>query len=203
MAATKEELKSLFAKPGQPELPADVLQELQSIARLHSLPADEVYIKWEAYCIKMGSDETKLDYDTVRALKKDSLETLEREARSSTHHVRGSEKRGVHATPRVPASNDVFGMSVVQPAVASRILRVEQDRWRLARDPSGPTHKQHRQAEGGLRDASSTKGREVGGKEFPHRWPNAGRSQRHSVSLYSDEMRSQSQANGSQVYPVQ
>ena len=114
MAATEHDLKTFFSKPGQPELATEVLLELQSIARLHSLPAEEVYIKWEAYSIKMGSDETRLDYNTVRAFKKDIQDMLEREARSSTH-VRGSDKKGIHATPRAPASNDVFGM-LVAPA---------------------------------------------------------------------------------------
>ena len=99
MAATEDDLKEYFSTPGKDGLPSDVLLELQSIARLHSLPAQEVFFKWESYCIKMGSEETKLDYETGRQFKRDIQETLE--------------KKHVHATPRAGAiANDVFGMCV-------------------------------------------------------------------------------------------
>jgi len=107
-----DELNEFFQVPGESSLPADILGELQSIRRLHSISAQELFFKWESYSIKMGSEETKLDLKTVRALKKDIQETLERENRGKTH-MRSTDKRGVHATPRAPTSNgDAFGMSV-------------------------------------------------------------------------------------------
>ena len=110
MADNGDAFNGFFSVPGESTLPTDVLGELQSTARLHSLSPQELFFKWESYCIKMGSQETKLNYDTVREFKKDVQETLERETRGKTH-MRGSERKSVHATPRPAAKNDdVFGM---------------------------------------------------------------------------------------------
>ena len=106
------DLNEFFSVQGQSTLPPDILGELLSIARLHSLSAQELFFKWESYSIKMGSDETKLDLETVRAFKRDIQEVLEREARGKAN-LRGTDRRTVHATPRAVAnSDDVFGMSV-------------------------------------------------------------------------------------------
>ena len=110
MADYEQELNGLFQMPGESQLPPDVLGELQSTLRLHSMSPQELFYKWESYCIKMGSAETKLNLDTARAFKKDIQEVLDRETRGKTH-MRGSEKRTVHATPRAVANtDDVFGM---------------------------------------------------------------------------------------------
>lgn len=107
-----EELNGFFAPPSGPGLEADVLAELQSVMRLHSISPTELFYKWESYSIKMGSDDMKLNIDTARALKKDVQDGLEREIRSKTH-VRSADKRGV-GTPRNLSSNgDVFGMFVL------------------------------------------------------------------------------------------
>jgi DNA polymerase alpha subunit B len=112
MADTVEQLNDLFAIPGHATIPPDILGELQSIERLHSISSQELYYKWEYYSIKMGSEETKLDLSTVRAFKKDVQETLERETRGRAN-VRSTDKRGLHATPRGAASSDdIFGMWV-------------------------------------------------------------------------------------------
>jgi len=108
-------LNEYFASPGQATLPDDVTTELESTMRLHSLSAEELFFKWESYSIKMGSENTKLDYDTARAFKKDVQESLERETRGKTH-IRGSEKKALHATPRASGQDDVFGMMGVTPA---------------------------------------------------------------------------------------
>ena len=106
-----EELNTLFAPPPATELAPDILGELQSILRLHSTSPQELFFKWESYSIKMGSEETKLVLNTVRAFKKDVQESLERENRGKVH-VRSTDKRsGVHGTPRNTTGNgDVFGM---------------------------------------------------------------------------------------------
>lgn len=112
MANIKDELNDLFAIPPINELPPDVMRELQSILRLHSISPQELSYKWESYTIKMGP-ETKLDLVTTRAFKTDIQELLEREARSKAH-VRSVEKRVAH-TPRIVGKNtDVFGMQVVE-----------------------------------------------------------------------------------------
>ena len=77
--------------------------------RLHSIPPQELFYKWESYSIKMGSDDLKLNIDSARALKKDVQDGLEREIRSKVH-VRSADKRG-GSTPRNVSNNgDVFGM---------------------------------------------------------------------------------------------
>ena len=110
MANIKAELNELFAIPPVTELSPDVLAELQSILRLHSISPQELSYKWESYSMKMGSEQTRLDLETTRAFKKDLQEMLEREARGKAH-VRSVDKRGPYATPRSSGKgDDVFGM---------------------------------------------------------------------------------------------
>ena len=106
-----EELNSLFALPGKP-LEPDVIAELQSIMRLHGLPPQEIFYKWESYSIKMGADDMKLDINTARALKQDVQDGLERESRNKAH-VRRSDNKRTAQLPRTGAhTGDVYGMSV-------------------------------------------------------------------------------------------
>lgn len=108
MADPDVELKERFAS-ANPNMEADVVTELNSIMRLHSLDPQELWYKWESYSMKMGSDDMKLDIETAKALKEDIQSGLERENRSKTH-VLNSNKRG-GATPRnVASKGDVFGM---------------------------------------------------------------------------------------------
>lgn len=110
MASIKAELNELFAIPPVTELTPDVLAELQSVLRLHSISPQELSYKWESYSMKMGSEQTKLDLETTRAFKKDLQEMLEREARGKAH-VRSVDKRSAYATPRSSGKgDDVFGM---------------------------------------------------------------------------------------------
>ncbi|KAG4026413.1 hypothetical protein MFRU_041g00570 [Monilinia fructicola] len=115
MAEVDHELNNLFSSAtdsGRP-IEADVLAELHSIMRLHSLPPQELFYKWESYSIQMGQDDMKLDIDTVRALKQNVQDGLEKENRKTKAHT--SNKR-VAATPRnVGNSNDVFGMLDITP----------------------------------------------------------------------------------------
>ncbi|KAJ5802814.1 uncharacterized protein N7503_005264 [Penicillium pulvis] len=102
------ELNELFAAACPNGLPKDVLAELQSIMRIHSITAEEVFYKWESYSMKMG-DEVKLNMTSVRALKQDIQEALERESRGKAG--RQHEKRtAITATPRASAGGDMFGM---------------------------------------------------------------------------------------------
>jgi DNA polymerase alpha subunit B len=109
MAETQEmELKERFASAGK-EIGPDVMAELQSIMRLHSIDVEELWYKWESYSMKMSSDDMKLNIDTARALKKDVQDGLEQQSRNKAH-VLNSNKRG-GATPRTATNNsDVFGM---------------------------------------------------------------------------------------------
>ena len=102
------ELNDLFAQPNHP-LQEDVVTELQSVARLHSLSEQELFYKWEAYSIKMGAENTRMDYKTVRDFKKDLQDALERESRGKPH-VQSASKRGVVNTPRNANTGDVYGV---------------------------------------------------------------------------------------------
>lgn len=124
--ASKENLNGLFAPTSSEGLEADILGVLESILRLYSITPQELFYKWESYCLKMGggagadngeSGEVKLDLDTARMFSKDVRDGFERSAQQT--HGRGagkaSEKKshGVNATPKAGASGgDVFGMYV-------------------------------------------------------------------------------------------
>lgn len=109
MDDTTAELNELFASSAPDGLPKDVLSELQSILRVQSISPQELFFKWESYCLKMGAEETKLNLDTVRLFKRDVQESLERESRGRAG--RQAEKRSaVTATPRAGMTSDMFGM---------------------------------------------------------------------------------------------
>ncbi|PWY66118.1 DNA polymerase [Aspergillus heteromorphus CBS 117.55] len=109
MDDTVAELNELFAAAAPDGIPKDILAELQSTLRIHSISAQELFYKWESYCLKMGPDELKLDLSTVRLFKKDVQDTLERESRGRAG--RQTEKRvAPTATPRASVKSDVFGM---------------------------------------------------------------------------------------------
>ena len=97
--STTQELQELFSSPPTTDLGPDVLGELRSILRLHSISVQELFYKWESYSIKMGSEDTKLDLDTVRAFKKDVQESLERGMQVKTH-PRSVDKRSNTAGAR-------------------------------------------------------------------------------------------------------
>ncbi|GAB7356616.1 hypothetical protein MBLNU459_g7338t2 [Dothideomycetes sp. NU459] len=107
MADTAADLNELFAAPDT-ELQQDVLGELQSVVRVHSLSPQELFFKWEAYSIKMGPD-TRMDYKTARDFKKDLQDALERESRGKAH-THSASKRSTAATPRSSNTGDVFGV---------------------------------------------------------------------------------------------
>ena len=104
---------ALFAPSAADGASPEVVGELESILRLYSISPQELFYKWESYSLKMGSDDTKLDLDTVRMFKKDVQDGLERDTQGK-HVGRTSERKSnVGATPRgAAATGDVFGMQV-------------------------------------------------------------------------------------------
>lgn len=108
MDDTTFELNELFGSPNT-ELPQDVLLELQSLLRLHSISPQELFYKWESYSIKMGPDTT-LTLKTARDFKKDIQDTLERENRGKAAHARTEKRAGGPASRPGASNNDVFGM---------------------------------------------------------------------------------------------
>jgi len=106
MAATlNENLNALFV-PAADGLQPDILGVLESILRLYSITPQELFYKWESYCLKMGSEETNLDLATARMFQKDVQDNLER----SNEGKRSERKPAVSATPRVASKGDVYGM---------------------------------------------------------------------------------------------
>ncbi|RMZ92490.1 hypothetical protein DV736_g268, partial [Chaetothyriales sp. CBS 134916] len=109
MANVKENFNALFDPAGN-GLSPDILGVLESIQRLFSISPQEIFYKWESYCLKMGAEETKLDLNTARMFQKDVQDSFERDAQAK-QGGRGSEKKiAVSATPRPAASGDVFGL---------------------------------------------------------------------------------------------
>ncbi|KAI1477245.1 DNA polymerase alpha, subunit B [Daldinia eschscholtzii] len=103
------ELNEQFGTPNK-ELPPDVISELRSIMRIHSLSPQDLFFKWESYCIKMDMDGNNLSVESLRALKQDIQDALERSNRTHQVHIK-TEKRST-GTPRNMAkgSGDVYGM---------------------------------------------------------------------------------------------
>ncbi|OQE44607.1 hypothetical protein PENCOP_c002G09013 [Penicillium coprophilum] len=104
------ELNEFFAGSFPDGIPKDILAELLSILRVHSITAEELFYKWESYSIKMGEGVT-LTMSTVRGFKQDVQEALERETRDKLS--RHAEKRSTNmGTPRgaAAAGGDMFGM---------------------------------------------------------------------------------------------
>ncbi|KAJ5558366.1 hypothetical protein N7461_002338 [Penicillium sp. DV-2018c] len=104
------ELNEHFSGSFPDGIPKDILAELLSMLRIHSVSAEELFYKWESYSIKMG-DGVTLTMQTVRGFKQDVQEALERENRDKIG--RHNEKRSANlGTPRgaAAASGDMFGM---------------------------------------------------------------------------------------------
>lgn len=85
-------------------LEPDVVSELQSMMRLHGLSAEDLFFKWESYCIKMDLDaQDSVSLSALRNLKQSIQDALEQK------QVR-AERRPVAATPRAGAGGDVYGI---------------------------------------------------------------------------------------------
>lgn len=105
---TAAELNEKFGT-GAAALEPDVVAELQSIMRLHQLSVQDMFFKWEAYCIKMDMDQMRASIESLRAFKQDLQDALERSNRSQVH-IKTEKRPG--ATPRTASKNtsDVFGL---------------------------------------------------------------------------------------------
>lgn len=96
------ELKARFA-PDR-ELEPDVLGELQSMMRLHGLSAEDLFFKWESYCIRMEVDAQAPTLAAVRSLKQSIQDALE----ESRRLAQAKPERRAAATLRAAA--DVRGL---------------------------------------------------------------------------------------------
>ncbi|TDZ68491.1 DNA polymerase alpha subunit B [Colletotrichum sidae] len=101
------ELKHYFASD-EKGLEPEVLTELQSIMRLHEVSGEDLFYKWESFCIKMDMDAANPDMTHVRTFKAELQDQLEKAAKQQTHI---KTERRAHGTPRaVRGGGDVFGM---------------------------------------------------------------------------------------------
>lgn len=104
-----EELNDKFGT-GSAELEPDMISELKSIMNMHTLSVQDLFFKWESYCLKMDKADMKPTLLTIRALKQDIQDALVRSNRSHVTHIKQEKRPGV--TPRTAAKSggDVFGM---------------------------------------------------------------------------------------------
>jgi DNA polymerase alpha subunit B len=114
------ELQSRFS-PNKP-LEEDVRAELESIMRVHNLSAEDLFFKWESYCIKLDLDAQAISLSAVRNLKQniqDALEKTQRQAQVKT-------ERKVTATPKPKTSAKGMLDSLVPstPATGGRLSRI-------------------------------------------------------------------------------
>ncbi|CAK7565126.1 MAG: DNA-directed DNA polymerase alpha subunit pol12 [Sporothrix epigloea] len=146
MADVASRLNERFGSADGQQLEPDVVMQLQSIMNMHALPMQELYYKWEAYCIKMDLplDQATLTMARLRAFKQDLQDALERR---NQHMALGNSGGGgamhkvkterIAATPR-RGGDDVFGLlGVSTPNPASAVV-VRLGRGRKAATPKGP-----------------------------------------------------------------
>ncbi|EPS37365.1 hypothetical protein H072_8945 [Dactylellina haptotyla CBS 200.50] len=100
--AANEELVDKFG-----DLPDEIMTELQSMLTLYRIDAEELFFKWEEYCLKMGED-VKTDLKNVRAFKQDTREQFEIEMRSKSKTSQTPAGRGAQRT--VKNAGDMFNM---------------------------------------------------------------------------------------------
>ncbi|KAL2889360.1 DNA polymerase alpha subunit B [Ceratocystis lukuohia] len=116
IAAIAADLATFF--PNAERLEPDIITELSSIMRLHELSVEDLFYKWESFCIKMECESANISLESVRSFKRDVQDALERSMRMQTSvAVTGSARRNVQSggsamgTPRAPVrTGDVFGM---------------------------------------------------------------------------------------------
>ena len=72
---TVSELNELFGA-GDKSLGQDVIVEMQSIMRLHNLAPQDLFFKWESYCIKLDIEATQPSYEKMRGFKQDLQDAL-------------------------------------------------------------------------------------------------------------------------------
>lgn len=105
-----EQIQQRFCAGGPIE--PDVLSELQSIMRIHDLSIDDLFFKWESYCIRLDLpvQSSALTLANVRNLKQNIQDDLEKTLRTgAASHAPRSERKPT-ATPRANNNSDVFGM---------------------------------------------------------------------------------------------
>lgn len=89
------------------ELPDEVMVELQNMLRIYNIDAEELFFKWEEYCLKMGED-IKLNLKNITAFKDDARDQFEIEMRVKSKSAQAPAARGPQRTAK--NAGDVFNM---------------------------------------------------------------------------------------------
>lgn len=101
------------------KLTPDIAAEFLAMLTRYHIDDEELFFKWESYCMRMGSENTKLNYDTVIAFKKDVQEQLEKSMRAKARQRDTDASKVVQRTPRhVKGSGDTFALFVFLGVVA-------------------------------------------------------------------------------------
>lgn len=82
------------------DLTPDILAEFLSMLRSYGLDSEELFYKWESYCINRRTEEIKLNLETVRVFKKSVQEQLEKDIRAKARHQNTGASRVIQKTPR-------------------------------------------------------------------------------------------------------
>ncbi|KJR89097.1 DNA polymerase alpha subunit B [Sporothrix schenckii 1099-18] len=121
MADTVARLNERFGAGDDQPLEPDIIVQLQSIMNMHALPVQELFYKWEAYCIRMDLplDQAALTMERLRAFKQNLQDALERRNQEQQNmpqvssHAKKIKTERMAATPRRNAANkggDVYGL---------------------------------------------------------------------------------------------
>lgn len=103
MASDDGALHEHFSPNGP--LEPDVLAELQSTMRLHGLSAEDLFYKWESYCIRLGTEASAMSLPVVRNFKQSVQDELEKS-------IHAQAERKAAATPRAVAKGSARGGDV-------------------------------------------------------------------------------------------
>ena len=126
-------------------LPPEVLTELQLMVRLYSITPEELDFKWQAYMMKIGGEENKMDLKTARDFKRNMQDALERESRGKAQQQRNEAKR-VAPTPRAKGG-DMYDMYVIPLTLFGRrgeVSKTIADSVQFGRDDTGTAEQQQR-----------------------------------------------------------
>lgn len=107
---TVAELNDQFGAGGKALAP-DVVDELRLIMRLHGLEtAQDLFFKWESYCIKMDIEANQPSIETLLAFKESLQLDLEKKAQRAEAHIKTEKRVGATPRPGIKNSGDIFGM---------------------------------------------------------------------------------------------
>ncbi|KAI5811009.1 DNA polymerase alpha subunit B N-terminal-domain-containing protein [Peziza echinospora] len=92
-------------------LTPDVAGELASMLRIFTTDIQELWYKWESYCIKLGLDrDHKMSLENVRDFKKDVQDALEKEVKNRARGAHGAGTSGSKRAVKRESGADGLGL---------------------------------------------------------------------------------------------